>query len=160
MSASIRRIGAPTETRWIIYGSYVLDVVFGVSHARDLDVGFDPQLRRPTECEICQRLAELSLPVPPSTIQITRCHDFSVPEAGGFPSLNIDFWQIHMDGNVYVAEPNTRSHHLLAETDPHTLEVVDAGHLTAERAADACEKMQRYPALYTDAVAAELRGIS
>ncbi len=160
MQTPIRRVGTPIETEWIVYGSYVLDVVFGLTQARDLDVGFNPQLRQPTECEICQHLTSLSLPTPPSTIQRTRCHDFSVPEGGGFPCFNIDFWQLHMDGNVYVAEPHTHSHHMLDDNVPHTLVVSDPEHLTADRVTHALEKMQRYPDLYTDEVAEQLQNIT
>lgn len=157
MPVPIHRIGAPTETRWMIHGSYVLDVLFGVSKAHDLDVGFDPGFRRPTESEIAQSLSDLSLPTPPRTFQFARCHDFSVPEAGGLPCFNIDFWQIHMDGMLYVAVPQSHSHHLLADSEPHDLRVVVPGNLTAARAVDGLEKMERYPVLRSDETVAQLR---
>ena len=150
MPTPIRRVGAPTETRWMIYGSYVLDVIFGESCARDLDVGFDPALRHPTGEEVRRRLAELSFPNPPQTVQFTRCHDFTVPEAGGFPCFNIDFWQIHMDGQLYVADPCNRVHYSLDDQVPTVLVVVDQDCLTRDRAEAGIDKLERYSALRTD----------
>ena len=142
----------------MIYGSYVCDVLFRLSRARDLDIGFDPNFRHPTEDEVRNWIPQHQLPESPRTIQFTRCHDFTNPEAGGIPIFNTDFWQLHMDGQIYVAEPEQHRHTILnRDCMPPLLIVSDQ--VTNERARAGLDRMERYPMLHNVTTVNRLREV-
>lgn len=109
-----KRVGAtpPPPPRFYVKGSYVLDVVFGGSHARDIDVFYERTCERPNRDAVVQWTVDMGLPSAP-TPDITPTDTLDDCSGGGFPQFNIDRWHIRQDGQLYTLVETTEESDLL-----------------------------------------------
>jgi hypothetical protein len=148
--ALIRRKGsAKTPSRWYICGSYILDHLCRKHHAQDIDVCYLREGENPGTEPICQLARKLRLRIHPPNPQFVRVDDF-YPQAGGPPSLSIDFLQLDMDGFVYVVDPDTGQRSCYEPAVQIELKIVFPKNLTAEIARKALRKLGEYDCLVAD----------
>jgi len=72
------------------------------------------------------------------------------PQAGGEPSLSIDFLQLDMDGSVYEIDPNTRERRVYRPQAKIQLRIVFPNNLKPDYARKALRKLDEYPCLEAD----------
>lgn len=104
-SGSFRRAGVGRQPRYYIKGSYVLDVLFGTTHANDIDICWLDTGGQPTNARVADWMRLCGLLAKP--IQLVRVTDLFACDGGGAPIFNIDLWRIEMDGCVYEMDPAT-----------------------------------------------------
>jgi len=143
----VARIGANRYPAWYVKGSYLLDVLFHVNFATEIDIFWLSALGEPTEEEVRRWLKAHNFHAVQS-IDRTRVKDFLSSDGGGEPQFNIDFWQIHMDGNLYVGEPHNALFRVLSATAIIPLQAVGGHSIDPIVAEKALRKMRNYPALH------------
>lgn len=171
---TFRRSGkTPTPANWYVKGSYVLDLVFSTSHAKDVDVFFTGD--RPAKGDILTWLQGLGLPDPPfvereqfmdgeTRIQKDPCFDIhpvnslARPDGGGEMVFNVDCWHIPMSGQIHIFDPATGTSAPSNQWQtPGTLVLLDpARDVQAEPGLKGLLKMLLYSSLRDDAVREKL----
>jgi hypothetical protein len=145
------------EPKWHIGGSYVLDVLFGVNIANDIDVCCLSSCREPTYAEIRKWFPDHNLSDRGLPIQIIHVKQLELPEAGGYPTLNIDFWRLEMDGKLYQVDSATGVMTELKLSSAGPLQIVKRP-VPRDIAENALRKMNAIPQLNNPAIRAELDG--
>ena len=140
MTKSIVSKNAKPEPQWYICGSYVLDVLFGVRTAKDIDVCYLGTSRTPTQDEIFAWIAKHGFHRTPLNPQFIRVPQLESPDAGGEPILNIDYWRLENDGKVYAVDPKTKAKTELTAAIAPKLEIL-AHPVPQERAQKALDRM-------------------
>jgi hypothetical protein len=147
-----------------VKGSYVLDCVFSVSHAKDVDVFFTGD--RPTKGDVVSWLRGCGLPEPPHVdreqfieggTKVHRDPSFDVhhveslakPDGGGEMTFNVDCWYIPMIGQVHIFDPvSGTSAPVNRGQMPGTLALLDPGRdVQTEPGLKGLLKMLLYPQL-------------
>jgi hypothetical protein len=147
--ATIKSRNKKPASKWYICGGYVLDHLFGVSTAPDIDCCYFGLTERPEDSAVITFAKNLGMQAGPPNVQPIRVKDY-YPEAGGFPSLNIDFLQLDMDGKVYEVDPKTEERKPYSFPGQIDLKIVDPAALTKQIAQKALGKLKRYPKLKCD----------
>jgi hypothetical protein len=98
---------------FFVKGSYVLDVVFARTKARDIDIYFSRSHRQPSSAEVLAWAQQHSFPTP-RTVDFTPSDDIDDCSGGGPSVFNVDLWHLREDGALYVLEETSQPRQDLA----------------------------------------------
>ena len=141
---------------WYICGGYVLDVLFSVRVAKDIDVCWLSTCMQPTNDEVLAWIDSQRLHRTPCNPAPTRVQQLDYPEAGGFPSLNIHCWRLERNGQVCAVDPETSEKSPLTADNAPQVQIIRRP-VPADRAKKALEKMAAIPQLDNPAIHEELK---
>jgi len=142
------------EPQWYICGSYVLDILFGKQEAKDIDVCWLSSCKQPLNKEIFDWLDEHGFhraKCDPDPVRVKR---FDTPEAGGFPTLNIDYWRLEMDGKIYDIYGGKRVE--LSKENIEPMRIINSP-VPSDIAEKAIEKMKLFPELLNEQIIDQLK---
>jgi hypothetical protein len=143
------------SAEWYICGSYVLDVLFGVRVAKDIDVCWLSDREMPSYDDVCAWIDANDLHRCPPNPDFTRVQQLIYPEAGGFASLNIDYWRLERDGHVYAVDPETGEKVPLEAGNTPQLDIVSRP-IEPDRASKALQRMDEIRQLNNLTIRGEL----
>ncbi len=158
MNTKIKRVNSYKYPVWYIKGSYVLDILYKVKKARDIDVFWLSSHGKPEQNDIKNWLKAHNFHHDLS-IQFSYVDDFIKSNGGGPPKINLDYLQLHMDGKVYLANPDEKIFRRISAKEKIKIKIIDKDNISPEKARKIINKMEQYPEIYDEAVKIELNDI-
>ena len=146
---------ARPEPQWYVCGSYVLDRLFDVRVATDIDVCYLSTCRAPTHDEILAWINNHGFHKTSYNPQFIRVKQLDQPDAGDEPVFNIDYWRLESDGTICAVSPVTSAKASLTAATAPQLEIVRHP-VPPDRAKKALRWMSEIGHLNNPAIKAEL----
>lgn len=154
MAMAVQRIGDNRpEPRWYICGSYVLDILFGKKKAKDIDVCWLSSCKQPVEQDIIDWIDEHGFHRTKYNPQFVMVKQLNTPEAGGNPTLNIDYWRLEMDGKIYDISEGKKVG--ISKESVKPMQIINHP-VPSEIAEKALRKMELFPELMNEQIKDQL----